>query len=151
MTKTNTKGDSDRIIAVVPVAQTEDLKPQYSALSCMLESITQARFNVHIFPAAPKGLSITLHGSSYSSSSTELIPQSFNISLLCATEASDPIFKSYEAGQVSVEWSVIAGCGFSGDKEPPKHEDDNGGGGSEGDDRKEDQSVGSGIGWFFLV
>jgi len=135
LTKTNKKGsESDRVVAVIPVAQTSEPKPDYSILS------------------SPKGLSMIMHGASYpSSSSADPIPQSFNLSLLCSTDMSDATLKSYDGSQVRVEWSAPAGCGFQGDEEPPTN-----GGGDEGGDRdgeKDDsqQSVGSGIGWFFLV
>jgi autophagy-related protein 27 len=83
---------------------------------------------------------ITLHGPSYPSSTTlEPIPQEFVLNLLCATEMSEPQFKSYNGSQAVVEWSAPSGCNF---KEP------------EGDDKTpegEDETVGSGVGWFFLL
>ena len=75
-----------------------------------------------------------------------MTPQSFNLTLLCATEATDPKFLSYNGSQLQLEWSAPAGCGFQGETPPP--ENDRGGGGGN-DNRK--KSVGSGIGWFFLV
>jgi len=58
---------------------------------------------------------------------------------LCATEESQPEFKSYDGARAVVEWSAPAGC-----SEAP----------SGGDDKtpdKEVKAVGSGIGWFFLL
>jgi autophagy-related protein 27 len=104
---------------------------------------------------APKGVTVTLHGPSYpSSSSADPLPQSFRLELLCATEASEYKFKSYDGAQVDVEWSTPAGCGFKkgDDGESPKDDETEGGGesGGGGDDKTE-ESMGSGLGWFFLV
>ncbi|KAA1473939.1 hypothetical protein DENSPDRAFT_803280 [Dentipellis sp. KUC8613] len=134
LTKVNKKdSESDRVVAVVPLAQTSGLHEEHAILS------------------SPRGLNIKIHGPPYpSSGSAEPIPQAFKLSLLCSTETSDPVFKSYEDGEAHVEWSTPAGCGFQGDEEPPKGDDKTGGGSGSGDE-KEEESVGSGIGWFFLV
>ncbi|KAH7929905.1 hypothetical protein BV22DRAFT_1001917 [Leucogyrophana mollusca] len=131
--KTNRKGDdSDRIVAVIPVAQSSSLNPAYSTLS------------------SPKGLSITFHASSYPASANPT-PQSLKVTLLCESAVSDPKFSSYENGQVAVEWSAPAACGSTSDEKektpPPKEDDDKTGGGGD----KAEERVGSGMGWFFLV
>ena len=84
-----------------------------------------------------------LHGPSYPSSTTlEPTPQSFVLNLFCETEETEPQFKSYDGAQAIVEWSAPAGCNFrsgapnGGDSKTPE---------------KEAESVGSGIGWFFLL
>ena len=95
------------------------------------------------FTSAPRGVKMTLHGPSYPSSTTlEPTPQAFVLNLLCATEASEPEFKSYDGAQAVVEWSAPSGCGFRGDSSTD--EDSN-------TPEKEVESVGSGIGWFFLL
>lgn len=85
---------------------------------------------------------MTLHGPAYPSSTTlEPAPQEFVLNLFCATEAAQPEFKSYDGARAVVEWSAPAGCNF---RSPP----------GEGDGKtpdKEVESVGSGIGWFFLL
>ncbi|KAH7914113.1 autophagy-related protein 27 [Hygrophoropsis aurantiaca] len=127
------EGDSDRVVAVIPVAQSSSLSPSYSALT------------------SSKGLSITLHGSSYPANANP-ISQSFKLSLICAESASDPKFTSYENGQVSVEWSAPAACGSSSDdkeKTPPPPKEDDKKTGGDNDSAKE--NVGNGMGWFFLV
>ena len=95
------------------------------------------------FTLAPQGVKVTLHGPSYPSSTTlEPTPQTFVLNLSCATEMSEPEFKSYDGAQAVVEWSAPSGCGFRAgeptdeDSKPPE---------------KEVESVGSGIGWFFLL
>ena len=96
---------------------------------------------------APKGLSLILHGASYPSApSTTPIPQSLNVTILCAETSSTPNFTSYNGGVMNVEWSHVSGCGFVGN-------DDSTGGGSGGENKGggKEESVGSGIGWFFLV
>jgi len=119
LSKTNLKyGEPDRVIAVIPMAQDQDLRAEYNVLK------------------SPRGLKMTLHGPSYPSSTTlEPTPQTFILNLICATEASEPEFKSYDGAQAVVEWSAPSGCGFRGDS-------------STDEDSK---TVGSGIGWFFLL
>jgi hypothetical protein len=55
----------------------------------------------------------------------------------------DPVFVSYEGGVFNLEWSAPAGCALSPSEDEEKPEP------GKDDDTKE--SVGSGIGWFFLV
>lgn len=62
------------------------------------------------------------------------------MTLLCASEASDPSFVSYNGTQLSIEWKTPAACG-----------DDKTGDDNDSDDGSSGESVGSGIGWFFLV
>ncbi|KII92470.1 hypothetical protein PLICRDRAFT_103090 [Plicaturopsis crispa FD-325 SS-3] len=130
LTKTNKKtNQADRIVAVVPIAQTSSLNAQSSAQS------------------SPKGVLLTLHGASYPSPlnpQADPIEQSLQVNLTCATEASDPTFSTYDGAQLKLDWLSPAGCGFKGDGESPS--DDEGG---KGEDKQE--NVGSGIGWFFLV
>lgn len=71
----------------------------------------------------------------------------FNLTIHCATEASEPVFKSYDGASLNLEWSTPAGCDFKGSDDAPQ--EDEGGGGSEGG--KAPESVGSGMGWFLLV
>lgn len=122
----------DRVIAVIPIASTSILEPEYAKLD------------------SPKGLSLTFHGSPYPSSSED--SQSIKFSLLCADAAEEPKFVSYENGTAHVEWSTPSACG-SQDGESPQEDDEDtpadGGGGDS--DEKPTQSVGSGLGFFFLV
>ncbi|KAH9961290.1 autophagy-related protein 27 [Russula dissimulans] len=124
LTKTNIKhGESDRVVAVVPIAQEQELRAEYTRLT------------------SPPGVKITLHGPSYPSSTTlEPTPQAFVLDLLCAGEQSEPQFKSYNGSQVIVEWHAPAGCGSRSGSPPEK-------------DGKspEKEAVGSGVGWFFLL
>ena len=95
---------------------------------------------------APKGIVITLHGGSYPPSSSNPVPQSFKVSLTCAEATTDPQFSSYENGEVLVEWSSPVACGTT---ETPKEGESSGGGGKEKDTPIE--SVGNGLGFFFLM
>jgi hypothetical protein len=130
LTKTNKKGDEkDRIVAVISIAQSSSLNPEYSALT------------------SPKGLSLIFHGSSYPSiPNASPTPQSLNLTLLCSADAtSEPTFTSYNGSVLNVEWSAPAGCGAKGDDVPSGgDENEDSGGGKE-------ESVGSGVGLFFLV
>lgn len=125
LSKINTKqGESDRVVAVIPMAQESELRAEYTALS------------------SPRGVKMTLHGPPYPSSITlEPTPQTFVLNLLCNPEASDPEFKSYDGAQAIVEWSAPSGCNLG---EAPAEG---------GDDKpeREVEAVGSGIGWFFLL
>ncbi|KAF8514148.1 autophagy-related protein 27 [Gautieria morchelliformis] len=126
LTETNLKEGLDaRIITAIPVAQTSVLKPSFRTLH------------------SPAGLSIELHGPSYPPK-TSPVPQSFNLTLLCAQDGgSDPTFAGYANGVTRVEWNTTAGC-------PAKDDGDNSGG-SGGGEKDADSSSGSGIGWFFLL
>lgn len=67
---------------------------------------------------------------------------------MCDPTPSDPRFVSYDGAQLQIEWSAPAGCGFKDDK----NEGGEGGGeNGSGDNGDKKESVGSGIGWFFLV
>ena len=94
---------------------------------------------------APKFISLLFSGPDYPSPSTSLSkPQSLNLTVLChPSEASDPQFIAYDGSSLIVEWDSPAGC--------PSQDDE---GGDNGDDKKESpdhESVGSGLGWFFLA
>ncbi|KAF8556390.1 hypothetical protein OG21DRAFT_1506664 [Imleria badia] len=129
LTTINRKGDDpDRITAVVRIAVSSSLNVETSTVS------------------SPEGVAITLHGASYPPSSSS-VPQSLKISLTCAEGTTDPQFSSYENGQVLVEWSSPAACGTTGT--PKEDEGSSGGGGKEEDTPIE--SVGSGLGFFFLM
>ncbi|KAH7888677.1 type II membrane protein [Phlebopus sp. FC_14] len=132
LTTINKKGEnSDRITAVIPVAKSDSTPPDISALS------------------SSNGLSVTLHGTSYPSNPSQSVGQSFRLSLTCAESTSEPQFVSYEDGQVLVEWSSPSACAST---EPPPKEDDRTGGGSGGNgEPKPIESVGSGLGFFFLM
>jgi len=125
LSKTNIKkGESDRVIAVIPIAKEPELRTEYNVLS------------------SPRGLEAKMHGPVYPSSTTlEPTPQEFVLNLLCATDEKQPEFKSYDGAQAVVEWYTPAGCYYrsapsEGDGETPD---------------KEAKAVGSGIGWFFLL
>jgi len=126
LSKTNTKqGESDRVVAVIPIAKEPELRAEYTKLS------------------SPRGVKMTLHGPTYPSSTTlEPTPQEFVLSLLCATEEAQPEFKSYDGTRALVEWAAPAGCNFRSDPS---------GGGDGKTPDKEAEAVGSGVGWFFLL
>ncbi|KAJ7218047.1 autophagy-related protein 27 [Mycena pura] len=129
-TKTNKKDGADRrVVSVIPMAQSSVLDPSYKQLS------------------SPKGVSILLHGASYSHpiNVTET-PQSVNVKLLCATDSeSEPSIASYDGAMLEIEWHCSAGCNILGD------------GGSPVDDgeKPEKDKTGSGglssMGWFLLL
>ncbi|KAF8585935.1 hypothetical protein K439DRAFT_1409416 [Ramaria rubella] len=128
LTETNQKAElSDRIVTVIPVAQTSTLKPSYSTAQ------------------SPSGLLIQLHGPSFPPNSSP-VPQSLNLTLLCTQSAgSDPTFVGYENGVVSVTWTTSAGC-------PAQPKDDNSDENDGGKTIEGGHSAGgSGIGWFFLL
>ncbi|KAI0256035.1 autophagy-related protein 27 [Lactifluus subvellereus] len=124
LSKTNTKkGESDRVVAVIPMAHKSELRAEYNALQ------------------SPRGVEMTLHGPPYpSSTSSEPTPQVFVLNLFCATEMSEPEFKSYDGNRAVVEWSAPSGCNFGAPTE-----------GGEKTPEKDVEAVGSGIGWFFLL
>lgn len=79
-----------------------------------------------------------LHGGDYPSEKG--IPQTFNLTLYCKSEATEPKFISYEteSGVAVVEWSTPAACAKSND--------------DTGNTPKDPiEPAGSGVGWFFLL
>jgi len=126
LSKVNIKqGESDRVIAVIPIAQEPELQAEYTEL------------------LSPRGVKMTLHGPSFPPSSPlEPVPQTFVLNLLCDTETSDPEFKSYNGAEAVVDWSAPSGCDFR--SEDPSE-------GGDGKPEGETEAVGSGMGWFFLL
>ncbi|KAI6121743.1 autophagy-related protein 27 [Pisolithus sp. B1] len=134
LTKINRKSSegTDRITAVIPVAHISSLDPEISHLS------------------ASEGLSIVLHGPSYPSSPSTLIPQSLKVNLACAESSSNPLLVSYEHGQVTVEWSSRGAC-KAHEEHPSLPGDDKEGGSEENPGNVPIEYVGSGLGFFFLI
>jgi autophagy-related protein 27 len=94
-------------------------------------------------------VSLTFKGPSYPDPVTEKdTPQSFNVNIYCDTETRDPTFKSYDGKDMWVEWQAPAGCdlGSGGSSDPPSSDPGSDSGGS-----GESKSMGSGIGYFFLL
>ncbi|OBZ70582.1 Autophagy-related protein 27 [Grifola frondosa] len=132
LTRASRKGDGDaQTLNVVPLAKSSRDDLEFTSLS-----------------SPTKGLSLTFKGPSYPIlPGSDPIPQSFNLKLLCSTETSDPLFSSYDNKDVWVEWSAPAGCGFGASEDP----DDKPGGDVDNGDGHEEKTVGSGIGYFFLL
>lgn len=150
MTKTNKKpNEEDRIISIIPIAQTSTLKPTYD-YSLGAQQLFDF-FPESLQPPAPKFISLLLNGPDYPSPlSSSPTPQSLNMTVLCnPSETADPEFIAYDGSRLDVEWRSPAGCPFQGDDnkdDEPK------------DDKKEEdktpeshKSIGSGLGWFFLA
>lgn len=145
------------MLYVVPLATSDSLKPELSASSCAYYlPISRVRLTeVWGTIAAPKGLNVTLHGPKYPSRTDPNVetPQSLVVLLECAPkdEEKPPSYVSHDGATVTLGWKHPAGCGFEGDKPPPKDDD------KTDDDKKDNNnkdaatSVGSGIGFFFLV
>ncbi|KAJ7579212.1 autophagy-related protein 27 [Mycena floridula] len=128
LTKSNKKeGHTDRVVSVIPIAQTASLDASSTSLT------------------SPKGISIVFHGPEYPTSESK--SQKFVLSLVCSTENGAPTITSYDGAELALSWSVPEACGDSNEGK----EGDTGGGGEEPKDPKKRESVGSGIGWFFLV
>jgi hypothetical protein len=104
--------------------------------------------------AAPnRGISLTFKGPEYPDPLTnDPIPQSFDINIYCDTEKGEPTLKSYDGKQASVEWRAPAGCNFGGTEpdQPPESNPDTGNGGGSGGGEPS-RSMGSGLGYFFLL
>ncbi|KAJ7462331.1 autophagy-related protein 27 [Mycena galericulata] len=126
-TKINRKDNVDRIVSVIPIAQTSILNPTYGALS------------------SPKGLWLSLNGGLYPHpiDATDT-PQSVNITILCDPNASSsaPVFTSYDGARLALEWTSPAGCGFKGENENE--------GETPGNDKSGSGSLSS-VGWFLLL
>ena len=148
MTQTNLKqSEGDRVTAVIQLATSSTDEISYQALSCACLLILYLSSTLGLLSTlAPKGISLTFKGTSYPDPITnEPTTQSFQADILCDTAPSDPTLKSYDGKKVWIEWKAQSGCMLgSADPppdSPPKDEPEPG----------DSQSVGSGIGWFFLL
>ncbi|OJT05776.1 Autophagy-related protein 27 [Trametes pubescens] len=137
LVRTNRKdGQPDRVFSVIPVANSSADAVTVSALR------------------SPKGLELTFAGSTYPSvhGDADPIPQFLHLKLLCSpdSEPSAVNFTSYDGKDLHLEWSTVGACGFGtpkdGEKKPDDKEDDGGGSGEH-----KEESVGSGLGYFFLI
>jgi len=131
MTEINKKdNEEDRITAVIPIVRTDTSEPQYNT--------------------TPKFISLLFSGPDYPLPPTSFSkPQSLNLTVLCDPEVSDPTFVAYDGSQLFVEWASPAGCPFEedgGDKDDDKKDDK-----KEEDKSPDHESIGSGLGWFFLA
>ncbi|KAF9528460.1 autophagy-related protein 27 [Crepidotus variabilis] len=132
LTKVNQKDkETDRVTAVIPVAESSSVEVEFTVSN------------------EPKSLTIQFHGGTYAGTSTK---QTLNLTVFCDPDKlSDPQFIGYDGSRVDVEWHGPPGCSFA---EAPKDGGNEGKEGekpSEGGGKPPDESVGSGIGWFFLV
>ncbi|KZS98695.1 hypothetical protein SISNIDRAFT_448992 [Sistotremastrum niveocremeum HHB9708] len=130
LTKTNQKANEpDRIVSVVPIAQTDILATEWSALT-----------------GDSKGISLILHGPSWPkepSPGQHSHDQSLSVRVICPPnggESQSPSLVSHQNGQWNIDWLHRVAC--------PRDESNPGGGDENGTPAK---STGSGVGWFFLV
>ena len=87
--------------------------------------------------AAQKGLQMHWEGATYPNQDSKR--QAFTLKLLCEPDTqAGPVFKSYDGETAIVEWTHQLACPYKYGQEPPSHE-------------KPSESVGSSLGWFFLV
>ncbi|CDO72491.1 hypothetical protein BN946_scf184980.g32 [Trametes cinnabarina] len=135
LVRTNRKeGHSDRVFSVIPLANSS------------ASAVTPTRLS------SPKGIELTFAGSPYPSVvNADPIPQYFHLELLCSTEISNINFTSYDGKDLNLEWSAPAGCGFSGPSDDDSEKPDKGDDGDSGSGGDKHESVGSGLGYFFLL
>ncbi|KAJ2918586.1 hypothetical protein MD484_g1855, partial [Candolleomyces efflorescens] len=135
LTQVNIKDkEPERIISVVPLAQSSKLEAKLT-----------------VSPKSPQFLTLLFHGPEYPqppAESTRSIAQSFELTLWCDPQIASPniTIEGYDGTQLKLSYFGPAGC-------PQKNENGGGGGGDtkKPDDGKEEESVGSGIGLFFLL
>ena len=156
MRTTKKNGQDDRVFSVIPLANSSSNAVSYEAISCAFSLSTLSRYNLFlrgVCAPAPKGLQLTFTGASYPSTvGSEPQPQHLHVKLLCESEMRNLNFTSYDGKDLFIQWEAPAGCLFAsppddGTKEPSKGGDDKSG----SDGEKEQESVGSGLGYFFLL
>ena len=99
-----------------------------------------------VLAAPSKGISLTFDGPSYPDPYTgETKPQSFNVRILCDTDTKNPTFISYDGAAMRIEWHAKAGCPMGAGEPPATTPDPN------DSDGNSETSVGSGLGYFFLL
>ncbi|QRV79669.1 autophagy-related protein 27 [Ceratobasidium sp. AG-Ba] len=123
-TTTNKKPEEqDRIVSVVPLAQSAD------------------DYTIQPFSSdSGKGVTLVLNGGSYPSDGPK---QSLKVVMFCAPQTQAPKLTEYNGSQATIEWRVFEACGSQGNNDPPK----SGGGSSP----PEDDVGGSSMGWFFFI
>ncbi|KAG9074644.1 hypothetical protein FRC06_010555, partial [Ceratobasidium sp. 370] len=124
LTTTNKKeGEQDRVVSVVPLAQTSS-------------SYTIQPFS----SSSEKGLTLILNAGAYPSDGSN---QSLKIVMFCTKETQAPKFTGYDGSQATLEWHVVEACGPQSTGDPPK----TGGGSSP----PGENVGGSSMGWFFFI
>ncbi|CAE6373278.1 unnamed protein product [Rhizoctonia solani] len=85
-------GESNRVVAAIPVAQ------------------SSTKFRIDRLPSdRGKGIVLTMSGGSYPNDGGK--PQSFKLSLICVEKTEDPQFIDYDGTQASAEWKAVEACG----------------------------------------
>ncbi|KAF5326552.1 hypothetical protein D9611_000239 [Ephemerocybe angulata] len=131
LTQVNVKEKVERVVSVIPLAQSSKLDPQLTVSS-------------------KKYLTLLFHGPEYPQPPAEqqslaAPSQSLNLTLWCDPQLETPkiTILGYDGSQLQLEYFGIAGCPTSNGTNPPDEGKDPDGGDKE--------PTGSGIGWFFLL
>lgn len=146
-------GVSDRIVSVITLAQSTSTYTTTATKTANLSGRlpTQgviASLLKRLLPPDFKSLNILFEGPEYPHpANSTLTPQLLNVTIQCDSESmSEPRFLSYDGSTLNLEWSAPDVCPKDPKSEPPKGDK----GGSD-DGPADEENVGSGIGWFFLV
>lgn len=133
-TRTVTRGETKVVQAVIRAGIDSAEKKVASKQSAQLRlPLSHAS---HTISAVKGGVELTIPGDTWATQ-----PQSFFVSIKCATEEGKPTFAKYENGVLTVEWTTPAGC-------PGKRSDTGGG----GDDSNPPRGSGGGsLRMFFLL
>ncbi|KAF6762978.1 autophagy-related protein 27 [Ephemerocybe angulata] len=133
LTQVNVKEKVERVVSVIPLAQSSKLDPQLTVSS-----------------KTPEYLTLLFHGPEYPQPPAEqqslaAPSQSLNLTLWCDPQLETPkiTILGYDGSQLQLEYFGIAGCPTSNGTNPPDEGKDPDGGDKE--------PTGSGIGWFFLL
>ena len=161
------------MISVIPLANSTESTVSFEQLSCEYlttytatsllpcatswpgsEDRTAApSLLTHTLPSAPKGIELTFSGASYPPSvGAAPAQQRLHVRLLCETDKSEKHpanFTSYDGKDLYFEWRDLAGCPFSGPPDGGDTPAPDKGDGEKGE--KGEESVGSGLGYFFLL
>ncbi|KAG8704632.1 hypothetical protein FRC09_003419 [Ceratobasidium sp. 395] len=124
LTTTNKKeGEQDRVVSVVPLAQ------------------SSSDYTIQPFSSdSGKGLTLILNAGAYPSDGSK---QSLKVVMLCTKETQAPKLTGYDGTQATIEWYVVEACGSKSTGDPPKT-----GGGST---PSNEDAGGSSMGWFFFI
>ncbi|KAG9110205.1 hypothetical protein FRC07_008222 [Ceratobasidium sp. 392] len=124
LTTTNKKeGEQDRVVSVVPLAQ------------------SSSDFTIQPFSSdSGKGLTLILNAGAYPSDGSK---QSLKVVMFCDKETQVPKLTNYDGSQATIEWHVVEACGSQSTGDPPK----SGGGSSPSGENV----GGSSMGWFFFI
>ena len=146
LTQVNVKNETERVVSVIPLAQTARLEPNTTFVAkCACFTLAPPFFiEQHI---APQHITLVFHGAEYPSiDSSTPVAQSVQLTLWCDPQLEKPniTIEAYSGSRLDLTYFGAAGC-------PLKKDTSGGGSDKPSDGDKDTTPSGSGLGWFFFL